>query len=61
MFKKNFMALATTLMLTAAIVSLDGNGTAMAGECQSVRGHIVSQVLTEGCTSPVGLCTIGRF
>ena len=61
MFKKNFMALATTLMLTATIVSLDGNGTAMAGECQSVRGHIVSQLLTEGCTSPVDLCTIGRF
>ena len=61
MFKKNWMALATTLLLASAIVSLDGNGTAMAGECKSVKGRVVSQLLTAGCASPVGLCTIGRF
>jgi len=61
MFKRNFLAFAAALVIPAMITLTSGSGTATAGECQSVTDHISSQLLTEGCTSPVGLCTIGRF
>lgn len=59
MFKRNFLAFAAALVIPAMLTLTSGSGTA--GECQPVTGHISSQLLTEGCTSPVGLCTIGRF
>jgi hypothetical protein len=61
MFKRNFIAFSAALVILAMITLTSGSGTATAGECQPVTGHISSQLLTEGCTSPVGLCTIGRF
>jgi len=62
MLGRKFSVVATASLLTAMTAFILGNGTASAGECQSVRGHIVSRVLTgTDCTSPVGLCTIGRF
>ncbi len=61
MFKSKFSVVATTFMLASLLVSVDHTRLALAGECESVRGHITSQILPTGCTSPVGLCTVGRF
>jgi hypothetical protein len=30
-------------------------------DVQQIHGHLVSQAVTTGCTSPVGLCTAGRL
>lgn len=62
MFRRDFKVLATASLLTAMTAFTFGTGAATAGECESVRGQITSQLLTgTDCTSPVGLCTIGRF
>jgi hypothetical protein len=61
MFKKTLVALASPFLLTAAAASSDGAGTALAGECRSVIGQLASRVTTDACTSPLDLCTLGRY
>lgn len=34
---------------------------AMAGECKPVNGNLRSEGFTDGCASPIGLCTRGRL
>ncbi len=59
------MKLVKYLLLTAAAFGLVATGAA-AGDCKSVKGRVVSELVgqfSDGtpCTSPLGLCTEGRF
>jgi hypothetical protein len=51
------------VVLAAAVAALAVYGTQALGSSseQQAHGHLVSQVLTSGCTSPVGICTAGRL
>ena len=62
MFRKIVLLVAATVLLTAVALPLTvGIGHAQS-KCKPVNGHIVSELLTgPECTSPVGLCTSGRF
>jgi len=45
-----------TLLGTSAVLSM-----ANAADCRSVRGALEETQVTEGCVSPVGLCTVARL
>jgi hypothetical protein len=62
MFRKRVLLVISTILLTAVALPLTmGIGHAQSN-CKPVKGHIVSELLTgPECTSPVGLCTSGRF
>jgi hypothetical protein len=62
MFRKMVLLVISTILLTAVALPLTmGIGHAQS-KCKPVKGHIVSELLTgPGCTSPVDLCTSGRF
>jgi len=62
MFRKRVLLVISTILLTAVALPLTmGSGQAQA-KCKPVKGHIVSELLMEPeCTSPVRLCTSGRF
>ena len=54
-----------SLLLGVAALGLVATG-ATAGDCKSVKGRVVSELVTafsdgSPCTSPLGLCTEGRF
>jgi hypothetical protein len=58
---KSLHALAAGLLVIPAL-SLTVTASAAATRCKGVHGHITSELLTgPECTSPVGLCTRGRF
>lgn len=46
--------------ISLGIIAIFFMGSAQAG-CKTVNGHISSEVFTDGCPSPLGLCTFGRF
>jgi hypothetical protein len=48
------LALAATAISSAASVATADS------QCKPVVGNFEAQVVTDGCTSPVGLCTAGR-
>ena len=62
MFRKIDFFVSSIVLLTAvALPLIMGVGHAQS-TCKPVNGHIVSELLTgPACTSPVGLCTSGRF
>ena len=62
MFRKTVLLVTSAVLLTAVALPLTiGIGHAQS-KCKPVNGHIVSELLTgPECTSPVGLCTSGRF
>ena len=54
------MRLLVTISIVAGAV-VSSAGRAQAGpECKPVVGSFEAHVVTDGCTSPVGLCTAGR-
>ena len=40
---------------------IGGADRALAGECKKIHGQLISTPITAGCTSPVGLCTVGMI
>jgi hypothetical protein len=62
MFRKIDLLVSSIVLLTAvALPLIMGVGHAQS-KCKPVNGHIVSELLTgPACTSPVDLCTSGRF
>ena len=53
------------LLIVVAVLVAAGAGygarAIATADTQEAHGHLVSQALTSGCTSPVGLCTAGRL
>src|SRR5262245_2720197 len=49
------VALAVVVSGTSAFAPAD------AAQCKQVRGHFEERLATEGCTSPVGLCTVAEM
>ncbi len=50
--------LALVAVVGVALLSRDASATS---GCRTIGGGITSSVTTEGCASPVGLCTTGDF
>ena len=49
------------LMVAAVAAAAAGGGYALASEdAKQAHGTLRSQPLVEGCTSPIGFCTVGR-
>jgi hypothetical protein len=48
------------LALAAAVISSAASVASGGPQCKPVVGNFEAQVVTDGCTSPVGLCTAGR-
>lgn len=61
--KRKILFLTLTVMLLAVVAMSSVNIASDAqSQCKRVNGRIISQLLTgPQCTSPIGLCTIGRF
>jgi hypothetical protein len=52
---------AATLALLTLLGMSAGFAVANAAECKSVRGALEETLVTAGCTSPVGLCTVAQM
>ena len=62
MFRKILFLSLTAMLFVAVAMSLANVTSNAQSRCQRVNGRIISQLLTGSeCTSPVGLCTYGRF
>lgn len=57
------IAVALTLVLTLVLLVATVSIGSANNSCKTVNGHISSQLLSvaDGCESPLGLCTIGRY
>ena len=62
MFRKVVLLVISVALLTAVALPLTMGSGHAESKCKPVKGRIVSELLTgPECTSPVGLCTSGRF
>jgi hypothetical protein len=60
--KESSMIIRYVFAAATAALLLVGSASGSTAGVQQVHGHILSQQVTgEGCSSPVGLCTAGRF
>ncbi len=49
------------LVLAATLAAVGGGYALAASGTQQAHGTLESKLMTDGCTSPVALCTAGRF